>query len=55
MILSNARERTRFLRFLAVGVVGASVDFGVMNLLTPRLERRGAPFRDDLFPGGCHQ
>ncbi len=34
MILSNTRERTRFLRFLAVGVVGASVDFGVMNLLT---------------------
>lgn len=34
MILTNARERTRFLRFLAVGVVGASVDFGVMNLLT---------------------
>lgn len=34
MILTNARERKRFMRFLAVGVIGASVDFGVMNLLT---------------------
>jgi len=34
MILTNARERTRFLRFLVVGIIGASVDFGVMNLLT---------------------
>src|SRR5512137_2309351 len=32
-ILLNPRERTRFFRFLAVGVVGAAVDFGVANLL----------------------
>ena len=31
--LTNPRERTRFLRFLAVGLVGAVVDFGVENLL----------------------
>jgi len=31
--LTNPRERTRFLRFLVVGVVGAVVDFGVENLL----------------------
>ncbi len=31
--LTNPRERTRFLRFLAVGVIGAAVDFGVENLL----------------------
>ncbi len=31
--LSNPRERTRFLRFLMVGLVGACVDFGVENLL----------------------
>lgn len=34
MILTNPRERTRFLRFLVVGIIGAIVDFGVMNLLT---------------------
>jgi putative flippase GtrA len=32
-IISNSRERTRFLKFLAVGVIGAIVDFGVENLL----------------------
>lgn len=32
-ILTNARERGRFLRFAAVGVMGAVVDFGVANLL----------------------
>jgi putative flippase GtrA len=33
MILTNPRERTRFLRFLVVGVFGATVDFGIFNLL----------------------
>lgn len=33
-ILTHPQERTRFLRFMAVGVIGAIVDFGVMNLLT---------------------
>lgn len=33
-ILINPRERVRFLRFAVVGVIGAIVDFGVMNLLT---------------------
>ena len=32
-ILVNPRERTRFLRFLVVGVFGAVVDFGIENLL----------------------
>ncbi|HEX9091834.1 MAG TPA: GtrA family protein [Anaerolineales bacterium] len=32
-ILINPRERTRFLRFLVVGVFGAVVDFGIENLL----------------------
>jgi putative flippase GtrA len=36
LILSNPRERTRFFRFAFVGVIGAAVDFGVMNLLTAR-------------------
>ena len=34
VILSNPVERTRFLKFLVVGIIGAVVDFGVMNLLT---------------------
>lgn len=32
-VLTNSRERDRFLRFLLVGVVGAVVDFGTFNLL----------------------
>ncbi len=32
-ILTNPLERTRFLRFAVVGVIGAVVDFGMMNLL----------------------
>ncbi len=32
-IINNSRERTRFLRFAAVGLFGAIVDFGVMNVL----------------------
>ncbi len=32
-IWNNPRERTRFLRFLAVGLFGAIVDFGIENLL----------------------
>ena len=32
-VLTNPRERTRFLRFAVVGIIGAVIDFGVMNLL----------------------
>jgi putative flippase GtrA len=32
--LRNPVERTRFLKFLAVGIFGAVVDFGVMNVLS---------------------
>ena len=32
VIIINPRERTRFLRFAVVGIIGAVVDFGVMNL-----------------------
>jgi putative flippase GtrA len=34
VILTNPQERTRFLRFAVVGLIGAAVDFGVMNLLS---------------------
>ena len=33
VIVTNPRERIRFLRFAVVGIIGALVDFGVMNLL----------------------
>ena len=36
-ILVNPRERTRFLRFAVVGLIGAVVDFGVMNLFNKGL------------------
>jgi putative flippase GtrA len=32
-IFVNPRERTRFFRFLVVGLIGACVDFGIENLL----------------------
>jgi len=34
MILTNQKERTRFIRFAIVGAIGAVIDFGVFNLLT---------------------
>jgi putative flippase GtrA len=34
VLVTNPQERTRFLKFMAVGVIGAVVDFGIMNLLT---------------------
>lgn len=33
-ILTNSRERTRFLKFATVGIIGAVVDFGTFNLLS---------------------
>ncbi len=36
-IIKNPKERTRFLRFVGVGLMGAVIDFGVMNLLTKLL------------------
>ncbi len=37
-ILNNPLERTRFLKFMAVGAFGAVVDFGIANLLTHFLD-----------------
>jgi len=34
MILSDTKERNRFIKFGLVGTLGAAIDFGVMNLLT---------------------
>lgn len=33
VIITDPRERTRFLRFAVVGAIGAVIDFGVMNIL----------------------
>jgi len=41
MILTNPRERSRFLRFAMVGIVGSVVDFGIFNLLTTLANFRG--------------
>jgi putative flippase GtrA len=32
-IVTNSRERNRFVRFAIVGTLGAIIDFGVMNIL----------------------
>ena len=34
MILTNTKERNRFVKFALVGTLGAVIDFGVMNLLS---------------------
>ena len=34
MILTENKERVRFMKFATVGAIGAIIDFGVMNLLT---------------------
>lgn len=34
VILTSPVERTRFLKFMAVGAFGALIDFGIANLLT---------------------
>jgi putative flippase GtrA len=34
MILTENKERVRFLKFATVGAIGAVIDFSVMNLLT---------------------
>jgi putative flippase GtrA len=39
-VLKSPVERTRFLKFMAVGVLGAVVDFGIANLLTHFLNLR---------------
>jgi putative flippase GtrA len=33
-IVTNPRERTRFLKFATVGIIGAVVDFGTFNILS---------------------
>jgi putative flippase GtrA len=34
MILTNSRERKRFMRFAVVGIIGAIIDFSLFNLQT---------------------
>ena len=34
MILTENKERVRFLKFATVGALGAAIDFGVMNLMS---------------------
>jgi putative flippase GtrA len=33
-LVTNSKERTRFIRFISVGAIGAVVDFGIMNLFS---------------------
>jgi putative flippase GtrA len=33
MIITNAKERTRFLKFAVVGIIGAIIDIGIFNLV----------------------
>jgi putative flippase GtrA len=34
ILITDYHERARFLKFMAVGVIGALVDFGIMNLFS---------------------
>jgi len=34
MILTDSKERIRFIKFATVGTIGAVIDFGIANLLT---------------------
>ena len=45
ILINNTKERERFLKFAVVGVIGAIIDFGVMNLLTQLADM-------DLVPAG---
>lgn len=38
ILLKNKHERTRFFRFITVGIIGAVLDFGVMNLISHTLK-----------------
>jgi putative flippase GtrA len=38
--LNDQKERSRFLKFAAVGALGSVIDFGVMNLLTRAFSMR---------------
>ena len=38
ILLKDVKERERFLKFAVVGVIGAVIDFGVMNLLTQTVD-----------------
>ncbi len=40
VLITNPRERHRFLRFAVVGVIGAVIDFGVANLLIKLIHAR---------------
>ena len=40
MILSDDRERSRFLKFATVGALGSLLDIGIANLLTHLLDMR---------------
>ncbi|MCX6034893.1 MAG: GtrA family protein [Chloroflexi bacterium] len=33
-LVTNSQERTRFIKFITVGAIGAVVDFGIMNLFS---------------------
>jgi putative flippase GtrA len=38
MILTDEKERVRFLKFVAVGAIGSVIDIGIANLLTHLLD-----------------
>ena len=40
MILTETKERVRFLKFATVGAIGAVIDFGVMNFLSHFFDMR---------------
>lgn len=42
-LVANKKERTRFIKFGVVGLIGSVIDFGVFNLLTLNFEVSSIP------------
>ena len=51
VLLTNANERRRFMRFAMVGVIGFVVDFGVYNWMLMLLPTEGLPISRVVLAG----
>ncbi len=52
-IVAYSQERTRFIKFMTVGAIGAVVDFGIMNLFS-KMFNMPLTLGRDIFFHLCH-